>query len=160
MNRPASSPRPDDTLGYLVLDITRMMSDRFDARARALGVTRAQWSLIAALVRAEGSSQAQLASLMQVTPMSVGRLVDRMERAGWVNRRAEPGDRRRHRLYLTDKAHAIRPQLRRLSAVTEQEALQELAPDERAALLSSLGRVRDSLARAAPVRAGRARGRG
>jgi len=159
MIRTTRSTRADDTLGYLVLDITRMMSDRFDARARVLGVTRAQWSLIAALVRAEGSSQAQVASLMQVTPMAVGRLVDRMERAGWVERRAEPGDRRANRLYLTDKAHAIRPQLKRMSAVTEQEALQDLDQNEQAALLASLGRVRDSLSQAPPARAGRNRGR-
>lgn len=155
----AKSPRgADDTLGYLVLDIVRLMSDRFDGRARALGITRAQWSLIAALVRAEGSSQAQLARLMQVTPMSVGRLVDRMQRAGWVERRAEPGDRRARRLYLTEKAHALRPELRRVSELTEQEALQDLPASGRASLLAALAQVRDRLAGLPPPRRRRSGG--
>jgi MarR family transcriptional regulator, transcriptional regulator for hemolysin len=141
-----------DALGYLVLDITRLMTARFDARARELGITRAQWSLIAALVRAEGSSQAELAELMDVTPISVGRLVDRMARAGWVERRAAAADRRRWGLYLTRKAHAIRPQLRRLSEETAAEALAGLAPAARRRLLSDLKAVRATLA-------GSARGR-
>lgn len=142
--------RPEDTLGYLVLDVARLLSARFDARARALGITRAQWGLIAALVRSEGSSQAQLAEWMQVTPMAVGRLVDRMSRAGWVERRPEPGDRRAYRIYLTPKAHEIRPQLRRISEQTEQEALRELDTEARNALLDSLSRVRHALAAQPP----------
>jgi MarR family transcriptional regulator for hemolysin len=142
MNNPSSPQRLDETLGYLVLDVGRLMAARFDARARALGITRAQWSLIAAVVRGEGSTQAQLAEWMQLTPISVGRLVDRMQKAGWVERRSEPSDRRAYRIYLTEKAHAIRPELRRLSAQTEQEALGGLDAAGRKWLLSSLASVR------------------
>jgi MarR family transcriptional regulator, transcriptional regulator for hemolysin len=145
MNRSAAPP-PEDALGYLVLDITRLMTARFDTKARELGITRAQWSLIAALVRAEGSSQAGLAELMDVTPMSVGRLVDRMVRAGWVERRALASDRRRWGLYLTRKAHALRPQLRALSEATAEEALAGLAPAVRRRLLADLKTVRATLA--------------
>jgi MarR family transcriptional regulator, transcriptional regulator for hemolysin len=137
---------PNDTLGYLVLDIGRLLSARFDARARDLGVTRAQWTLLAALVRAEGSSQAQLAELMDLAPISVGRLVDRMERAGWVTRRIQPEDRRSWRLYLTRKAHALRPRLRSLSLQLEDEALAELSPTSRRQVLSGLKAVRATLA--------------
>lgn len=150
---------PNDTLGYLVLDIGRLLSARFDARARVLGVTRAQWTLLAALVRAEGSSQAQLAELMDLAPISVGRLVDRMERAGWVTRRIQPGDRRSWRLYLTRKAHALRPQLRRLSLQLEDEALAGLAPTARRQVLSGLKAVRTTLAEGAAPR-GQGSGRG
>lgn len=141
-----SSPPADDTLGYLVTDVARLMAAGFDARARSLGVTRAQWSLIAALVRAEGASQAQLAELLQVTPISVGRLVDRMCRAGWVERRPEPGDRRAWGVFLTAKAHAIRPALRRLSRLTEAEALAALPATQRRKLLEGLATVRSTLA--------------
>jgi len=152
------TPRPpNDTLGYLVLDIGRLLSARFDARARELGVTRAQWMLIAALVRAEGSSQAQLAELMDVAPISVGRLVDRMERAGWVTRRIQPEDRRSWRLYLTRKAHALRPQLRSLSLQLEGEALADLSPAARRQVLSGLKAVRATLAGAAAPRGQRGR---
>ena len=137
---------PDLTLGYLVLDVARLMSASFEARTRSIGVTRAQWSLIAALVRNEGCNQAQLAELMQITPISLGRLVDRMVKAGWVERRAEAGDRRSHRLFLTAKAHAIRPALRKLSDETQEEALAALGAPERQQLLESLARVRATLA--------------
>lgn len=137
---------PDFTLGYLVLDVARLMSASFEARTRSIGVTRAQWSLIAALVRNEGCNQAQLAELMQITPISLGRLVDRMVKAGWVERRAEAGDRRSHRLFLTAKAHAIRPALRKLSDETQDEALAALGAPERQQLLESLARVRATLA--------------
>lgn len=134
-----------DALGYLVLDITRLMTARFDSKARGLGITRAQWSLIAALVRAEGSSQAGLAELMDLAPISVGRLVDRMARAGWVERRALAGDRRRWGLYLTRKAHALRPKLRRLSEETASEALAALSASQRRQLLAALKQVRTTL---------------
>ena len=137
---------PDLTLGYLVLDVARLMSASFEARTRSIGVTRAQWSLIAALVRNEGCNQAQLAELMQITPISLGRLVDRMVKAGWVERRAEAGDRRSHRLFLTTKAHAIRPALRKLSDETQEEALAALGTHERRQLLESLAKVRATLA--------------
>lgn len=141
---PATSP--DLTLGYLVLDVARLMSASFEARTRSIGVTRAQWSLIGALVRAEGCNQAQLAELMQITPISLGRLVDRMEKAGWVERRAEAGDRRSYRLFLTEKAHAIRPALRKLSDETQEEALAALSPADRQRLLEALAVVRATLA--------------
>lgn len=146
MKSEPASPRPQDSLGYLVVDVARLLSARFDARARALGITRAQWGLIAALLRAEGSSQAQLADWLQVTPMAVGRLIDRMSQAGWVERRPEPGDRRAYRIYLTTKAHEIRPQLRKISEQTEREALREVDTVARGALLDALSRVRHALA--------------
>lgn len=152
MKTPAAPP-PEDALGYLVLDITRLMTARFDAKARELGITRAQWSLVAALLRAEGSSQAELAELMDVTPMSVGRLVDRMVRAGWVERRALASDRRRWGLHLTRKAHALRPQLRALSEETAEEALAGLSPAARRRLLADLKTVRSTLAGPARSRA-------
>lgn len=141
-----AAPSPDLTLGYLVLDVARLMSASFEARTRSIGVTRAQWSLIAALVRNEGCNQARLAELMQITPISLGRLVDRMAKAGWVERRAEEGDRRSYRLFLTAKAHAIRPALRQLSDETQAEALAALATPEQQALLESLAKVRATLA--------------
>jgi len=151
---------PDLTLGYLVLDVARLMSASFEARTRSIGVTRAQWSLIAALVRHEGCNQAQLAELMQITPISLGRLVDRMVKAGWVERRAEAGDRRSHRLFLTAKAHAIRPALRKLSDETQEEALAALGAPERQQLLESLAKVRATLAvQYAPERRSRRAGR-
>ncbi|MCZ8132892.1 MAG: MarR family transcriptional regulator [Steroidobacteraceae bacterium] len=133
------------TFGYLILDVARLTSARFEARVREFGLTRAQWALMAALYRAEGCNQAQLAEVLDVTPISLGRLVDRMERAGWIERRPLDGDRRAYRLFLTERAHAIRGRVRALSDATEREALEALTPDERRRLLGSLDRVRATL---------------
>mgnify|MGYP002783841470 CR=1 FL=1 len=133
------------TFGYLLLDVARLTTARFEARVRDFGLTRAQWALMAALYRSEGCNQAQLAEALDVTPMSLGRLVDRMERGGWLERRSVDGDRRAYRLYLTGRAHAIRARVRALSDATEEEALAALRADERRALLDALDRVRATL---------------
>src|SRR5690348_3214881 len=80
------------------------------ARGRPFGLTRAQWQILAHLQRHEGINQSGLAEIIELEPVTVGRLVDRMEEAGWVERRADPGDRRAHRLFLTERA---RPMLER-----------------------------------------------
>ena len=131
--------------GYLVLDVARLTSARFESRAREFGLSRAQWAVLGALYRSEGCNQAQLAEALDITPISLGRLVDRMEKAGWVERLAVPGDRRAYRLHLTERARAVRTRLRAISDATEAEALRVLAPDERRRLLDSLDRVRAGL---------------
>ena len=114
------------------------MAQRFEERARRLGLTRAQWALIAALFRREGSSQATLAEHLEITPISLGRLVDRMEKAGWVERRGEPADRRAYRLYLTERAHRLRPQLRALTDHVQIHALRALDIRNRSDFIAQL----------------------
>lgn len=134
------------TLGSLIQDLARLMAQRVDERARRLGLTRAQWALVAALFRREGSSQVALAEHLDITPISLGRLVDRMEKAGWVERRGEPADRRAYRLYLTDRAHRLRPQLRALSDHVQAHALRALDGSEQERLIAQLRTVRETLA--------------
>ena len=154
-----SDPERNGTLGHLIQDLARLMAQRVDERARRLGLTRAQWSLIAALFRREGSSQAALAEHLEITPISLGRLVDRMEKAGWVERRGEPADRRAYRLYLTERAHRLRPQLRALSDHVQMHALRALDGAEQERFLDQLRTVRETLAadhiRRPALRAGR-----
>ena len=80
--------------GFLLHDIARLMRKRFDARARESGLTRAQWQVLAFLRVREGVNQAALAEALDLEPITVGRLIDRMEEAGWVERRPDAGDRR------------------------------------------------------------------
>ena len=88
-----------------------MMRTVFDRRARKLGLTRAQWLVLARLRRRPGASQSELAEMMEVEKASAGRMVDRLERKGWVVRRADPVDRRINRLYLTSDAEKISKRL-------------------------------------------------
>jgi DNA-binding MarR family transcriptional regulator len=144
--RGVTDPERNGTLGNLIQDLARLMAQRVDERARRLGLTRAQWALIAALFRREGSSQVALAEHLEVTPISLGRLVDRMEKAGWVERRGEPADRRAYRLYLTERAHRLRPQLRALSDHVQAHALRALDGTEQERFLAQLRTVRETLA--------------
>jgi len=131
--------------GFLLHDIARLMRKRFDARARHSGLTRAQWQVLMVLTRNEGSNQAALAEALDLEPITVGRLIDRMEEAGWVERRPDAADRRVHRLYITERA---RPMMARLETVANElldEALAGLGEAERDALLDALVRVRGNL---------------
>ena len=88
----------------LLNDLARALRTRADARARAHGMTRAQWMILVRLERQPGMSQNELAQLVEVEPITVGRLVDRLEARGFVERRPDPNDRRIWRLHLTQAA--------------------------------------------------------
>jgi MarR family transcriptional regulator for hemolysin len=98
-------PYPVDRDPLVVLsDVARLMRTRADARARAHGMTRAQWMILVRLERQPGMSQNELAALVEVEPITIGRLVDRLERRGFVERRPDATDRRIWRLHLTPAA--------------------------------------------------------
>jgi MarR family transcriptional regulator for hemolysin len=104
---------------FLLYDVARLMRTRADQRARRRGMTRAQWVILSWLERQSGISQSDLAGLVEVEPITVCRLIDRLEARGLVERRADPKDRRVRRLHLTAKAkpildeiHAYRDELR------------------------------------------------
>ncbi|HEX6842884.1 MAG TPA: MarR family transcriptional regulator, partial [Stellaceae bacterium] len=78
---------PERSFGFLLHDIARLMRKRFDQRARSLNLSRAQWQLLVHLSRHEGITQSGLAEILEIENITVGRLVDRMEEAGWVERR-------------------------------------------------------------------------
>jgi MarR family transcriptional regulator for hemolysin len=88
-------------------DVARMMRTRFDQRARAYGMTRAQWVILARLERQPGMTQNEMAALCEVEPITVGRLVDRLEARGLLERRLDPADRRIRRLHLLPASEPI-----------------------------------------------------
>jgi DNA-binding MarR family transcriptional regulator len=135
------------TTGFLMHDIARLMRYRFDARARDLGVTRPQWRALLHLARNPGSTQTELADMLDVEQITLCRMIDRLGDAGFVERRADPSDRRVRRLHLLEPAHAIVDKLAEIGAELEDEVLSPLGAEERAALALSLERVRDGLRR-------------
>ena len=111
----------DDDLLFLLYDVARLMRVRADQRARLTGMTRAQWVIVVFLERKPGITQNDLASLVEVEPITIARLVDRLEAHGVVERRLDPKDRRVRRLHLTEAAkphleviHAYRRELNEL----------------------------------------------
>ena len=97
----------NDEFLFLLHDVARLMRTRADQRARRRGMTRAQWVILIWLERQPGLSQNELAALVEVEPITVGRLVDRLEARGLVERCADPKDRRVWRLRLTPTASAV-----------------------------------------------------
>ena len=98
----ATALGPD--LMFLLHDVARLQRINADKRARARGMTRAQWAILIWLERHPGMSQKELAEILEVEPISVARLIDRLERRGMVERRADPRDRRVWRLHLRQAA--------------------------------------------------------
>ena len=92
---------------FLLHDVARMMRTRFDQWARSYGLTRAQGVILYRTARQPGMSQNEMAALLEVEPITVGRLVDRLEARGLVERRADPGDRRIRRLHLLPPAEPL-----------------------------------------------------
>lgn len=135
----------EPTFGYLVSNIARLMRRNFDRRAHRLGVSLAQGRAMVYIARHEGINQVRLANLLEVQPISLARLLDRMEAAGWVERRSDPDDRRAHRLYLSEKAHPLLDQLEEMSAETRGDALAELSKSETDVLMRLLAQVHDNL---------------
>ena len=132
-------------LGFLVTDVARLMRRRFDRRAQALGLTRAQWTVLFHLDRNEGATQATIAQLMDIQPITLARQIDRLEADGWVERRPHPRDRRARCLYLTDKVHPVLAGLQKISSSIRAEAAAGIPPDEFEHLLDMLQRIRGNL---------------
>jgi DNA-binding MarR family transcriptional regulator len=138
-------PNTDDYAGVVISDVARLLRTAFDRRVRELGITRAQWLVLTRLHRHPGVSQSELADLMEVERASAGRMIDRMEANGWVERRAQNGDRRVKRVYLTAEAELVHRRIWRIAEATVENALSDLSPQESAQLMSLLGRVKKTL---------------
>lgn len=97
----------DANIGYLLSDSSRLLRRAFDERMRALGLTAVQARLLLSLQKFPDNNQAFYADRLEVEPITLTRIVDRMEEAGWIERAPDPGDRRARRLHLTDKSRGI-----------------------------------------------------
>lgn len=134
-----------DTIGFLLSDTARLIRRRFDERARQHGATRAQWKALLGISRHEGINQGGLADLLEVEPITLCRLVDRMEDAGLVERRRDPKDRRAWQLYLTDKARPVIDQLHTTAADLMEQALRAIPETKIEEMTETLLRIRENL---------------
>ncbi|WP_421992495.1 MarR family winged helix-turn-helix transcriptional regulator [Roseococcus sp.] len=138
-------PNPQPTLGFVLNDVARLLRKRFEQRARCLGLTRAQWQVLAYLSANEGIHQGGLADLLDIEPITLVRILDKLEVAGMVERRRHATDRRLWLLYLTPAAHPMLARMRLLGDATRQEALEGLSDEERAQLLHMLTTMKRNL---------------
>jgi MarR family transcriptional regulator for hemolysin len=141
----------DRSFGFLINEVARLFGRRFDHNGRRLGLTRAQCRMLGYLARNEGINQAGLADLLEIRPMTLVRQIDRMEDTGWIERRADPGDRRARRLFLTEKGHRVLSRIWDVASETRDEALARLSPPEADRLIELLRRVQGTLSERVPA---------
>ena len=137
---------PDNTLFYMLHDVTRQIRKHFDRRATRLELTRAQWRALKVTSRNEGLSQSELAEHLDMEAIPVGRVIDRLEKTGFVERRADPADRRRWRLYLTPKAHAVVGEMEVIAGELRDDALRGIERNDLDTLMGVLNRIKENLA--------------
>ncbi|CAG0982421.1 Transcriptional regulator SlyA [Gammaproteobacteria bacterium] len=135
----------DSSFAYLMQDTMRQMRTLFDRRATRFALTRAQWRALKTIRRSEGLSQSELAELLDMEPIPVGRVIDRLEKTGYIERRADPADRRRWRLHLTASAHAVIAEMEVIAAQLRDEVLHDIRQDEFDVLMRVLGQIKNNL---------------
>jgi MarR family transcriptional regulator for hemolysin len=132
---------------FAMHDVARLLRTLADQRARALNMTRAQWSVLKRLEMKEGVKQAELAQQLDLQPITLARLVDKLAKLGLVERRDDPNDRRANRLYLTEKAAPVLERLNALGETLVGQALEGFDAFEIAVLGKSMERIRINLKR-------------
>ena len=137
---------PTDSLGFLIHDAARLLRRRFEARGSEYGLSAAQWRLLVHLVRHEQLPQARLAELLEIEPISVSRLIDRMEQSGWVERRPSPADRRVRLVHPTEKSLTAFNEVRAMAGEVYDAALDGLTRAERDTLMHGLRTITRNLA--------------
>ena len=134
--------------GFLVADVGRLSGRRFDELSRVtLDLTRAQYRALAYLTHYGEINQASLADLMEVAPISAGRLLDRMEDGGWIVRRPNPEDRRERMVGVTEKAEQALHSAREVGDVVTSEALSGFSDTEAEQFIGFLQRARANLSK-------------
>lgn len=136
---------PSRSLGFLLHDVSRLLRRNFSRRMAHRGLTQAQWQTLAHLSRCQGVNQTTLADMLDVQPITLARLIDRLEASGWVERRADPADRRAFRLYLTDAARPLIDEMWDRAADTREEAMAGLEPAVRDAMIDCLLAIKRNL---------------
>ena len=136
---------PERNIGWLLHDVARLMRKRFEQNARELGLTRSQCQVLAHLSRNDGIQQGLLADILEVEPITLTRILDRLEAAGLVERRPHPKDRRIRRLSLTAAAHPLLAEIFAIGALTRGEAMEGIADEDRDRLFDILSGMKANL---------------
>ena len=145
MTTKTTHPEEVDRLGFLLHDAARLMRRRFEKMAGNHGLSSAQWRLLVRVFKEEGVAQARLAELLEIEPISVSRLIDRMVDGGWIERRIDDNDRRVRQIYLTARSREIFGEMRSVAAQVFDCALQGLSSEQRRATLHGLSTICSNL---------------
>ena len=136
------------SIGALVHDVARMIRRRFERRARQTGlpITRQQARTLLYIARNEGLSQAAVATMLDIEPIALVRMLDRLHEEGLVERHPHPTDRRVRTLWLTPVAWDVIERILAINAEVREEACAGLTPEQRAAMVGALNHMKTNLA--------------
>ena len=132
-------------MAFTIMDVARLIKTYADQRARQFGISRAQWAVLIRIERTEGLKQSELAEMLDLQPITLTRLLDRLANNGLIERRADPNDRRANRLYLTPAAKPLLGQLAELGADMMETVLEGLSATSIERMLKELSAVKDNL---------------
>lgn len=145
---PQWSAEPEGAFGFLLHDVARLLRRNFNHRVQALGLTQAQCRVIIHLSRNEGIQQVALADILEVQPITLARLLDKLEAAALIERRRDPADRRAFRLYLCATAHPLLEKIWALAAETRAEGVVGLTDAALSQFFVTLQTMKENLLRA------------
>ena len=137
---------PPEHVGFVIGDVSRMLRTVYDRRVEPLGLTRAQWRVLARISRHEGCTQTELAAELEIEKPTLGRLVDRLEGNVWVERRPDRKDARTKRVFLTQQAHPVLDEMYSLADDVLGAAISGLSKPQIVHLMESLLHVKSNLA--------------
>jgi MarR family transcriptional regulator for hemolysin len=130
---------------FRIIDVARMLRTYADQRARQFGISRAQWVVLMRLDRSEGLNQSELAEILEVQPITLTRLLDRLSASGLIERRPDPNDRRANRLYLTPAARPLLDRLAELGTAVMGTVLTGFERKDVERMLQDLDAVKENL---------------
>jgi MarR family transcriptional regulator for hemolysin len=132
-------------LGFLLQEVTRLLRRRFDRIVSDTGLTRSQWQALSCLARDEGMSQSTLADILEIEPITLTRLIDRLAAKGLIERRPNPMDRRSWALHLTEAARPLLAELETHAETARAEAYAGLSSEELLRVEETLGAIKANL---------------
>jgi MarR family transcriptional regulator, transcriptional regulator for hemolysin len=143
----AALPAADRTFGFLIHDVSRLVKRRFERAARHTGlpITRRQAAVLLYIARKEGVSQAEVATWLDLEPIALVRMLDRLSEEGLVERRAHPTDRRVRTLWLMPAARRVVERILEINLAIREEAFSGLPAGMRDAMIAALGSIKDNL---------------
>ena len=132
-------------IAFNISDVARLLRTYADQRAREFGMTRAQWAVLARVERSEGLKQCELAEVLDLQPITLTRLIDRLCDNGWIERRGDDTDRRVNRLYLRKAARPLLGKLSGLRSELTATALEGINPTDAHRLLAQLETIKENV---------------
>ncbi len=145
----ATQSRDDIRLSFLIHDVSRMRRAAYDQFMKPLGITRAQWWVLAHLSRDDGMMQTQLADVLEVGKASLGDVIGSLEAGGWVERKSDPTDKRAKRVFLTQPAQSLIKRMTAMEVRFNNRVFGQLSAAERGKLFEMMQVIKRSISQLA-----------